>query len=396
MTEFDSALEQGLDSIKKDQLLRSLRRVPSAQGPRIEFHRRSCLNFSSNDYLGLANDPKVKDAATRAIERFGAGSGASRLICGSLAIHHELEEELAKFKGTQAALSFSSGYSAALGTICALVGKEDVVILDKLVHASIIDAARLSGAKMRVFRHNDPADLEKILKQESRAGEADTERQPRKVVITESVFSMDGDRAPLRDLVALKNKYGAWLMLDEAHATGLIGPNRRGLAELDGLSDHIEIQMGTLGKALGSAGGFVCGSRALIDYLINKARSFIFSTAPVPAAAGAALAALQFLASNEGKTRCDKLWRNIQILCAQLKINKAGSAIVPIMIGDESLAVKTADELLSRGIFIPAIRYPTVSRGSARLRLTLSAAHSVDDIESAAKALIDVSSIKNR
>ena len=371
-----------LGSIRDQGLLRRLRKLDSSQGTNLKLNNQRYLNFSSNDYLGLASHPLVNEAAIRAIERFGAGCGASRLVCGSLAIHHELEEALAHFKKAEAALSFSSGYSAAIGTIAAIVGKDDVVILDKLVHASIIDGARLSGAKLRIFRHNDVSDLEKILRQENRKNSAS-----KKLIVTESVFSMDGDRSPLNDIVAAKEKHGAWLMLDEAHAAGVIGAERRGLAELEGVSRQIEIQMGTLGKALGSAGGYICGSRTLIDCLINKARSFIFSTAPVPAAAGAAIAALSIVGSKDGKTRCEKLWNNISALCARLGKRLAESAIVPVIIGDEAAALKLAEELLKSGLYVPAIRYPTVARGSARLRVTLSAAHTDVEIAALAQAL---------
>ncbi|HTH47884.1 MAG TPA: 8-amino-7-oxononanoate synthase, partial [Candidatus Limnocylindria bacterium] len=293
MNDFDQEMNARLDQLRQDGLWRELRRVDSAQGTRLQIGGRLFLNFSANDYLGLATHPALLEAATRAIRDFGTGSGASRLICGSLAPHHELEEALAAFKGTAAALTFSTGYAAAVGTIAALLGPDDIIIVDRLVHACCIDAARLSGAKLRVFAHNDLADLESILVWAARKS-APT-KHPRVLIVTESVFSMDGDAAPLHDLVDLKDRYGAWLMLDEAHATGMFGAHRSGLAELAGVADRVEVQMGTLGKALGSAGGYICGSRALIEYLINRARSFIFSTAPVPAAAAAASAALDIL-----------------------------------------------------------------------------------------------------
>ena len=287
MNDFDSELCERLALLREQGLFRELRRVDSPQSARIEIDGRTLLNFSSNDYLGLANHPALVEAAIRAVERYGAGAGASRLICGSLAPHHELEETLAAFKGAEAALAFSTGYSAAMGTICALMGSEDIIIVDKLIHACIVDAARLSGAKLRVFRHNDLNDLERLLRWAGeKTGNSNNSGKPsrsRVLVVTESVFSMDGDQAPLREIVELKSKYGAWLMVDEAHATGLYGQKRRGLAEESGVQEQIEIQMGTLGKALGAAGGYICGSRLLVEYLINRARSLIFSTAPVPA-----------------------------------------------------------------------------------------------------------------
>ncbi|MGI8965638.1 MAG: aminotransferase class I/II-fold pyridoxal phosphate-dependent enzyme, partial [Limisphaerales bacterium] len=303
MNLFNQELNQRLKALREQGLYRELRRVDSPQSPRIQISGENFLNFSSNDYLGLANHPLLKEAAIKAIEKFGVGSGASRLICGSLAPHFELEEALVDFKKTEAAVSFSSGYGAAIGTICALLRKEDVIILDKLVHASIVDAARLSGAKIRIFAHNDLNNLEKILRWTDKLNSRHGTRNSRALVVTESIFSMDGDVAPLREIVELKNKYGAWLMIDEAHATGLYGKNRRGLAEEFGLADQVEIQMGTLGKAVGAAGGYICGSRSLIDFLINRARSFIFSTAPVPAASAAALAGIKSIQSLEGETR---------------------------------------------------------------------------------------------
>jgi 8-amino-7-oxononanoate synthase len=386
MIDFKHELTQRLAAIREQGLLRELRRVDSPQAPRVEIGGRTLLNFSSNDYLGLANEPALKEAAIKAVERYGAGAGASRLICGSLAPHQELDETLAAFKGTEAALSFSTGYAAAIGTICALLGKNDFIILDKLVHACIVDATRLCGATLRVFRHNDLGDLEeklnwvaeKVQSPKSEVRSAET----RTLVVTESVFSMDGDHAPLRDMVALKEKYDAWLMVDEAHATGLYGANRRGLAEELGVSDRIEVQMGTLGKALGASGGYICGSRALVDYLVNRARTFIFSTAPVPAAAAAAAAGIRFVQSSEGEGRRRTLWERVARLRSRIncKPSTSQSAIIPIRIGEESKAVEAAAALREQGIFIAAIRYPTVARGQARLRLTLSAAHTEADL----------------
>src|SRR5579859_4605541 len=295
LTDFEQQLSQRLDQLEEKGLRRELRRVDSPQAPRLRLKGRSVLNFSSNDYLGLADEASLKEAAIEAIQRYGAGAGASRLICGSLAPHHDLDELVAEFKGTQAALCFSTGYAAALGTICALLGPNDIIVLDKLVHACIVDAARLCGAKVRVFAHNDMGDLEHILQWAEQRPQQGSKGAT--LIVTESVFSMDGDQAPLRDIVRLKQKYGVWLMVDEAHATGLYGPKRRGLSEALDLHHQTEIQMGTLGKAIGSAGGYICGSRHLIDYLVNRSRSFIFSTAPVPAAAAAAAAGIRFVQS---------------------------------------------------------------------------------------------------
>ncbi len=387
MDSFKSELNRRLRKIRDHGLYRELRRVDSPQSPRIQIDGKTLLNFSSNDYLGLANEPALKEAAIKAVEKYGAGAGASRLICGSLTPHAELDETIAAFKGTEAALSFSSGYAAAIGTICALMGKDDVIVIDKLVHASIVDAARLCGAKLRVFAHNDLNDLEEVLKWAD--SNFKTQDRPRVLIITESIFSMDGDCAPLRELVALKEKYGAWLMVDEAHATGLYGEFRRGLAEELDVADSIEVQMGTLGKALGASGGYICGPRVLIDFLINRARSFIFSTAPVPAAAAAATAGIQYVKSASGQQRRNLLWqrtREIRSLLGRPE-SEFQSAIVPIMIGDETKAVETANALRERGCFVPAIRYPTVARGAARLRVTVTAAHEEDQLKTLANSL---------
>jgi 8-amino-7-oxononanoate synthase len=394
MSSFDDALKRDLDEIRDAGLLRKLRRVDSASGPRIEIDGRILLNFSSNDYLGLANHPALKEAAIKATEKFGAGSGASRLICGSLAPHHDLEETLAGFKGTEAALTFSTGYAAALGTIGSLVGKDDVIILDKLVHASIVDAAQLSGAKLRVFGHNDLNDLEDKLKWAASRTTHQAQRPARTLVVTESVFSMDGDLAPLRDIAELKDRYGAWLMVDEAHATGLFGANRRGLAEAYEIADRIDVHMGTLGKAVGASGGFVCGSRALINLLVNRARSFIFSTAPVPAAAAAAKAGIEVIQSDEGEERRVRLWSLVDQLKNALtglkwKLPVVQSAIIPVIVGDETEAVELAANLRERGIFIPAIRFPTVARGKARLRVTITAVHDAEHCAALVNALRD-------
>ncbi len=412
-TEFDIELQQRLDALREQNLFRELRRVDSPQTPHIQIDGKSFLNFSSNDYLGLANDSLLKDAAIEAVKKFGAGSGASRLICGSLAPHHQLEETLADFKKTEAALVFSTGYAAATGTICALISKADIIILDKLVHASMIDASRLSGAQLRIFAHNDLNELEEILQWatdkvvQGLKFKVQSCPAPRVLIVTESVFSMDGDFAPLQEIVALKEKYGAWLMLDEAHATGIFGENGRGSAEVCGVSEQIEIQMGTLGKALGASGGYICGSRRLIDFLVNRARSFIFSTAPVPAAAAAATAAVRFVQSEAGELRRKILWERVDSVAAvcDRRKNSGGeelpavtdrrykvkrSAIIPIHIGDETVALKAAAILREQNIFIPAIRYPTVARGSARLRLTLTATHTAEEVEKLCDVIEDL------
>jgi 8-amino-7-oxononanoate synthase len=388
-------LAEELKALHERALDRHLREISSAQGPEVKIGARRFINFSSNDYLGLANDPRLREAATSAIDKFGVGAGASRLISGTQSPHLRLERALAEWKGTEAALCFSSGYAAALGTIPTLVAKNDVVLLDKLCHASLIDAAKLSGAVLRVFPHNHLAKLESHLEWARR-------EQPAKrvLVITESVFSMDGDHAPLRELVELKKRFSALLMLDEAHAVGVIGPNGRGLAAAERLDDEVDVQMGTLSKALGASGGYICGSRTLIDWLINRARSFIYSTAPPPATAAAALAAVDFLASSEGEERRLLLWERIRLMqqllpraAAKGEDVAARSAIFPWIVGDEKAALDLAAVLQSEGFLVPAIRYPTVAKGAARLRITVTAAHKAAQIRELCKAIKRLSAI---
>lgn len=403
-------IEKEIEEIRAAGLFRELRTLHSPQGPMVERGGRELINFSSNDYLGLAASDELKAALQEGIDRYGAGSGASRLVCGSLAPHEELEDEIARFKGTEAALSFSSGYAVALGTIPALMSKDDVIILDKLCHASLVDAARLSGATVRVFPHNHLEKLEKLLRSSAEAGS-------RTLVVTESIFSMDGDAAALREIVELKDRHGAWLMLDEAHAVGVLGPQGRGLAAALGLETRIELQMGTLSKAAGLSGGYLAASRAVISLLINKARSFIYSTAPPPAIAFAARESLRLIQGAAGEQRREKLRRNQQqwqgrALAPAGAVERSvapsssdedessrgpprrtedsppyPSAIYPVIIGDESRAMELSRRLLDEGFLVPAIRYPTVARGSARLRVTLSAAHEGVQIEALAVSL---------
>jgi 8-amino-7-oxononanoate synthase len=382
-----------LQALRAQALHRKLREIGSAQGPEVRIVGHQLVNFSSNDYLGLANDARLRDAAKAAIDEFGVGAGASRLISGTQSPHVRLEAALATWKGTQAALSFSSGYAAAVGTIPALVGKQDVVLLDKLSHASLIDGARLSGAILRVFPHNHLGKLESHLDWAQREHPG-----KRVLIVTESVFSMDGDRAPLAQLIDLKKRFGALLLLDEAHAIGVIGPHGRGLAAELGVANDVDVQMGTLSKALGVSGGYICGSRSLVEWLINRARSFIFSTAPPPAVAAAAVAAVDFLASSEGEERRQTLWERIARLRAGLPRrpwdeppsaipSSSGSAIHPWMVGDEQGAIDLARSLQTESFLVPAIRYPTVAKGSARLRITVTAAHTEPQINALGAAL---------
>lgn len=378
--------QEQLEALRAHSLHRKLRELGTAQGPEVEIVGKHLLNFSSNDYLGLAADPILREAAKAAIDQFGVGAGAPRLISGTQSPHVALESALAKWKRTPAAISFSSGYAAAIGALPALAAKEDLLILDKHCHAALIDGARLSGATLRVFPHNHLGKLESLLESARREFP-----EARIVLATEAVFSMDGDRAPLRELVELKKRFNALLLLDEAHAAGVLGSHGRGLAAELGLEEEIDIQMGTLGNSLGVSGGYICGSRSLIDWLINRARSFVFSTAPPPALAAAATAAIEFLLSADGEARRKTLWRRIvqlrKLLPEEERFGKPGAAIIPWMVGDEQRALDLARTLRQEGFFVPAIRYPTVARSTARLRIAVSAAHSPLQIASLGDAI---------
>jgi 8-amino-7-oxononanoate synthase len=385
--------QEQLQALRARSLERKVREISSAQGPEVQIAGRRLINFSSNDYLGLASDSRLRNAAIGTIKEFGVGAGASRLVSGTQSPHLRLEAALAKWKGTEAALCFSSGYAAALGTLQALVTSNDVILLDKLCHASLIDGAKLSGAILRIFPHNHLGKLEDHLEWTRRkhAGK-------RILILTESIFSMDGDRAPLRDLVELKRRFGALLLLDEAHAVGVIGLNGRGLAAAENVNEDVDVQMGTLSKALGASGGYICGSRSLIEWLINRARSFIYSTAPPPGIVSAALAAVNFLGSSEGEERRLLLWKRIELMQELLptgelnkKATNAASAIFPWIVGDEQAAIDLASALQTEGFFVPAIRYPTVAKGSARLRITVTASHEEDQIRSLCQTIARLS-----
>jgi len=374
----DSILATELAMLDEANFRRTLR---VARGP---LH-----NFAANDYLGLSHHPALIEAASHATAERGTGAGASRLVTGTDTAVLALETELAAWKEKEASLVFSSGYAAALGTIPALIGKNDTVLLDKLAHASLIDAARLSGATVRVFPHNQTGKLETLLQKLS---VADGAPKNRILIVTESIFSMDGDAAPLREIVALKERYGAWLLVDEAHATGLYGQTGAGLIAELGLSSRVEIVMGTLSKALGSVGGYIAGSRVLIDWLTNRARSFVFSTALPPGVIAASRAAIELARGPAGVALRLRLRENIARFHAGLSPvwkNKliSSSAIQPLICGEASTALQLAATLRDKGFLIPAIRYPTVPRHAARLRVTLSATHLPDEIEALNRAL---------
>lgn len=385
MISIEQVLFPQLEELTSKNLRRSLRILETPQGAEGVIDGRRVINFSSNDYLGLAAEGFLCEAFAEAVKRYGVGAGGSRLISGTQTAHLALENALASFKKTEAALAFSCGYTTALGTIPALVGKNDIIVLDKLSHACLVDAAKLSGATLRIFPHNDLVKLDAHLH-----WARNKFPQAKILVITESVFSMDGDLAPLREIVEIKERYGAWLLVDEAHGVGVIGEEGRGWIEALGLGGRVEIQMGTLGKALGTAGGYIAGSRILIDWLINRARSFIFSTAPPAAVAVAATAALEWVQTSAGKERIHCLHKNLATLfqlCPKVLETLPRSAIVPIMAGDEAKALELAKDFLNHGLFVPAVRFPTVPKGSARLRLTLSALHRQEHLELVAKRI---------
>jgi 8-amino-7-oxononanoate synthase len=337
---------------------------------------RDFVNFASNNYLDLAGDERVRRASAEAASRWGGGATASRLLGGTLDLHRELEAELAAFKEAEAALVFPSGYHANLGMIPALAGPGDAVFLDRLAHASLVDGARLSRATLRVFRHNDPDDLARALKRWTGRGE--------KWVATESVFSMDGDRAPLSDLVSVCERTQARLYVDEAHGTGVWGPEGRGCVNEWGLGGRVDVRMGTLSKALGAQGGFVTGSRTLMSWAVNRARSFIYSTALAPAAAGAALAALRI--ARQEPARRENCFARSARLRAGLGASGEGP-IVPFLVGGDADAVELSGRLWDAGIFAPAVRFPTVPRGTARIRFSVTAGHRDEDVDRALKVL---------
>ena len=376
-----------LSRLRQNSLFRELRTIEEIQGPVVRIGDRFLVNFAANDYLGLSQHTAVKAAAKVAIDRFGTGSGASRLITGTEHPHTKFEEEIAAFKGTQSALLFSSGFAAAIGTIPSLVGPGDVVILDKLAHACLIDGAKLSGALLRVFPHNDAAKLRHHL-----TWAQQTYPRGKTLIVTESIFSMDGDLGDLAAIADLKAEFQALLLVDEAHATGVIGPHGAGwVAELC-LTRQVDIQMGTLSKAFGASGGFICGSKTLIQLLVNRARSFIYSTALPPSSAAAASAALEIVRTDEGDALRSRLRSNVRFLVESLtafsgKNPDPVGPILPLVIGDERQTLRLAEVLCHNGFLLPAIRYPTVARGAARLRIALSSAHSMEQIQSLAKLI---------
>jgi len=379
MTEIADRLEE----LRERGLHRRLRLIEGPQGPRVTLDGQPVLLLCSNDYLGLANHPRVRSAAADAAMRWGAGAGASRLISGSMQPHGRLEERLARFKGYESALLFGSGYLANIGAISALAGRGGVVFSDELNHASIIDGCRLSRAETFVYRHGDVAHLAWGLRE---AGERAS------LIVTDGIFSMDGDVAPLEQLVGIARRHSCRLMVDEAHATGVLGPGGRGSVAAAGLSGEVDVVMGTLGKALGSYGAYVCATRELTDYLVNTARSFIFSTAPPPPVAAASLAALELLESQP--QRIERLRTNATKLRSALAtqglaVGNSRTQIIPVEIGDATRTMELCERVLERGVFAQGIRPPTVPDGGSRLRFTVMSTHRAEELEQAAQAVGD-------
>lgn len=369
-------LSEELQSLKRKNLYRRLETLRSPRASRFRIGKREFINFTSNNYLGLAQHPFVLKKAAQTLREWGAGSGASRLLSGNFEIHEELEKKLAGFKKEEAAIVFSSGYLANLGVVTALLNEQDVVLVDRLNHASLIDAARLSKAKLWVYPHKDVSELKKLLQRAARFR--------RRLVLTDAYFSMDGDTAPLSKLLEVCRATDSLLMVDEAHSTGVFGNAGGGLTEHFGLQGQIDVVMGTLSKALGSVGGYVCGRSILREYLINRCREFIYTTAPSPVASGAALASLKVIQSKPEIRK--KLWANIHFLrngLEGLDFDLMGSEgpIIPIKTGEPGKTLKAKEALMKEGIFSAAIRPPTVSKGTDRIRFSVTADHKKSDLE---------------
>lgn len=391
-----------LRELQRQGLIRKLRRVSAVNGARVRIDGRWYVSFCTNDYLGLAQHPVLQQAAIKATREFGVGSGASRLLAGTLTPHEELEQAMARFKHSPAALLFASGYMANLGVITTLVHKDDLIFCDELNHASLIDATRLTKAKLYVYRHRDAAHLEERLaksKRSRRDAEASfgmpsaQKSRGRRFIVTDAIFSMDGDGAPLREICRLAKAYHAYTIIDEAHGTGVLGKYGRGLSEQLGLEGKIDIIIGTLSKALGTIGGFVTGSKAFISYLRSKSRPFIFTTALPPGVCAASIVALRLISRQPGLRK--RLWKNTSYVkgyLRQMGFDMRGSEtpIIPIMIGDAQRTLRTSQYLWRQGLFVPAIRPPTVPAGQSRLRITITAMHRRKDLDRLLSALKEI------
>ena len=371
-------LYDALEDLKAKHLYFQLRLLEGEQKPIATFDGREVINLSSNNYLGLTTHPKLRRSAIEATRKFGVGSGAVRTIAGTMKMHMDLEAQIARFKNVEACVVFQSGFAANAGTVSAILGKEDLIVSDELNHASIIDGARLSKATIRVFKHKDLADCERILQENAN-------RPGKKLLITDGVFSMDGDIAPLPGLCDLAEKYDCIMMVDDAHASGVLGRNGRGSIDHLGCHGRVHIQVGTLSKAIGSLGGYVCGSHELIEFLYHRARPFLFSTSHPPSVVGTCQAAFELLDSDAGARLVKKLWSNTKFFKRGLKklgfqTGKSETPITPVMVGEAAKAFEFSKQLFAEGVFASAIGYPTVAEGKARLRTIVTATHKRDDL----------------
>jgi glycine C-acetyltransferase len=378
-------LDEALAQLEKDGLHRSLRQLQGEQLPRARFDGKDVINLSSNNYLGLTTHPRMREAALEAVRSLGVGTGSVRTIAGTMDLHMELERRIAAFKKTEASVVFQSGFAANAGTVSALLGKGDLILSDELNHASIIDGARLSRADIKVFPHRDVAALEKLLHE--------TRDVKRRLVITDGVFSMDGDIAPLPQIAALARAHGAIMMIDDAHSSGVLGRAGRGTVDHFDLHGQVDVQVGTLSKAIGVLGGYVCGSKSLIDYLYHRARPFLFSTSHPPAVAAACLVAFDVL--EQEPERIQRLWSNTKRFKEGLSslgfdTGRSETPITPIMVGEADLAMRFSDRLFERGVFAQGIGYPTVAKGKARLRTIVTATHTDQDLDTALTILGEV------
>jgi glycine C-acetyltransferase len=372
-------LSDELQKLREQNLYQKLRILETEQLPVCNFDGQEVINLSSNNYLGLTTHPKLKEQAVRAVEEFGVGSGAVRTIAGTMALHMELEEKIAKFKQVEAAVVFQSGFTANAGTVQAILGREDIIVSDELNHASIIDGCRLSRAEIKVFPHKDVDACERIL-------EEIRDRKCRKLLITDGVFSMDGDIAPLPQLVELAEKYGCIMMIDDAHSSGVLGRNGRGTVDHFNLHGRVDIQVGTLSKAIGALGGYICSHRNTIEYLYQRARPFLFSTSHPPSVAATCIAAFEVL--EEEPQLIEQLWSNTEFFKEGLKklgfnTGMSETPITPIIVGDAALAHQFSRELFQAGVFAQGIGYPTVPHGKARIRTIVTATHTQDELSQA-------------
>jgi glycine C-acetyltransferase len=381
-------ITEQLKELRAGGVAPKLRVLEGEQKPVCIFDGREVINLASNNYLGLTTHKALRKAALDAVKRYGAGAGAVRTIAGTMKIHVELEEQIAAFKKVEACVVFQSGFTANAGTVSAVLGKEDLIVSDELNHASIIDGARLSRATIKVFKHKDVKDCERILQENASFPD-------KKLIITDGVFSMDGDIAPLPELCGLAEKYGCIMMVDDAHASGVLGRGGRGTIDHFGCYGRVHIQVGTLRKAIGAMGGYVCGSRDLIDFLYLRARPFLFSTSHPPATAGACQAAFALLDSPEGEKLVKKLWANTKMFKRELKrrgfqFKASETPIIPIHVGDAAKAFEFSKKLFEAGVFAPAVGFPTVAEGKARLRAIVSATHKREQLLKAADLLAEV------